>query len=414
MSVRVISDAPANLVQDCLLFHRYVQPIVAMLTDPETETPLTIGILGTWGSGKSTVLSMVGETLKQRYAESVVCVDFNPWVHRREPNMLVPLLHTLNDELARDQDKFLDALKNVGRVLFALGADLLLKNMTADVVSLKSLSEASEAVATQKGLVESKMRQLRKTLQDVAFSVRDQGAKLVFFVDDLDRCQPDQIIDVLESIKLFLDVKNVFVLLAVDKEVVDRGVQWRFRSFEFGDRNAAIGAEYLEKIIQVPITLFPLQVGQVGNYILALKPAELVISQLALLREVLAPNPRKIKRIVNVLNVIDAVAQQMPLLKLDPGLLARLVVIQVQSPSLYQDVVTYPVLLGALEQTYQQIKFISREEDFREYQRLAGTIHKLCTKHHESGSYLTQIFSKSDFKSLTIEQCKSYLSMLGG
>ena len=108
--------------------------------------------------------------------------------------------------------------------------------------------------------------------------------------------------DVLESMKLFLDVENIVHVLALDKEVVDRGVSMRYEKFTFfKDRGTTVGAEYLDKMIQMPVYLYPLHVGQIEAFIKALDRSENIIAQPPLLKETLSPNPRKIKRLLNML-----------------------------------------------------------------------------------------------------------------
>jgi hypothetical protein len=327
--------------------------------------------------------------------------------------MLVPLLHTLNDALSTQQGRFAAAVKNVGRILLALGSDILLKKLTADVVSLGKLSEASKAVVEETGKVESEMRKLRTTLQAVADSVHERGAQLVLLVDDLDRCQPDQIIDVLESVKLFLDLRHVFVLLAVDKEVVDRGIRVRFKDFAFAQRERAIGEEYLDKMVQLPLSLFPLRAAQVGSFIEALQPGTLVNEHHDLLKVVVQPNPRKIKRIVNLLNVAEAIAGATPDLQLERDLLVRLVVLQVQSAELYQDIVQLPDLLVALEAVSQGKKKIDQQLDFQEFDVQRDAIQALCKTHHRPGSYLDTMLAVSTFRNVRAD-LRLYLSLAGG
>lgn len=83
--------------------------------------------------------------------------------------------------------------------------------------------------------------------------------RLVVLIDDLDRCLPEKAIQVLESIKLFLNVPGFSFVLAVDDEVVERGIAHRYRDYATandGDRPAPIsGAEYLEKIVHLPVHL---------------------------------------------------------------------------------------------------------------------------------------------------------------
>src|SRR5439155_2533344 len=95
----IFSDGAVNSRNDQLKFDRYVKPIVGILTNPQTETPFTIGIFGTWGSGKTTLLRMLDDALARDHEDQFVRVHFNPWIHRGEPNLLVPLLHALRDTL---------------------------------------------------------------------------------------------------------------------------------------------------------------------------------------------------------------------------------------------------------------------------------------------------------------------------
>jgi Cdc6-like AAA superfamily ATPase len=176
------------------MFRRYLDPLVAVMTDKDQQTPFTIGIFGPWGSGKSTLLRMLGEDLVDRFGSQFVTVEFNAWIHRGESNILVPLLHTLHDALAADTEKrFVESVERIGSVLLNLGADLLLKAVTAGQVSLEKLEELEKKYLERRFRVESEMRNLRKTLEDEAKKIHAAGANLVVLVDDLDRCDPDQI-----------------------------------------------------------------------------------------------------------------------------------------------------------------------------------------------------------------------------
>ena len=412
-ALQVISDRTAGLPDDRLNFRRYVDPIVSVLTDPNTETPFTIGIFGTWGSGKSTLLQMIDEELERGHKTKFVRVHFDPWVHRSEENMLVPLLHTLNDTLKTEESRFLTAIKDIGKILLVICTDILLKKFTANTLSLEKISEAQKTIMEEKGKVESEMRKLYKTLQGVADSVYSNEAKIVFFIDNLDRCQPDQIIDVLESVKLFLNLEHTFVLLAVDKEVIDHGIQVKYSAFKFGQREAVVGTEYLEKMVQLPLPLYPLQATQIGEFIDSLNPSQLVKDQAHLLQSILQPNPRKVKRALNILNITDAIANATPGLNLKLDLVARLVVLQMQSSDLYQEVLKIPDLVVALEGLYQKGKQIDKLSDFEEFTILRDEIQKLSKIYYQPNSYLSDMFAESSFRS---ERSKLplYLSMLGG
>ena len=106
----------------------------------------------------------------------------------------------------------------------------------------------------------------RRTLETVSRSyVRDRG-RLVVFVDDLDRCLPEKAIEVLEALKLFLDVEGWVFVLALDAEAIQNAIRHRYQ----GDVKAR---EYLKKIVQVPFILPPIDPEPMRTYVLALAPA---------------------------------------------------------------------------------------------------------------------------------------------
>jgi predicted KAP-like P-loop ATPase len=332
VSLSVVSDVAVTSGGDRLDFDRYVVPLVEVLTNPATETPLTIGVFGEWGGGKTSLIRMLDERLRLDHPDEFVIVHFNAWQYRREEGMLVPLLHTLHDTLVLDPwQRFTESANKIMDVVARIVGDVLLKKLTLDVSSLDKAEALERKYAERRGQVVSVTRNLRKTLEEQAKAIYDKGQSLVIFVDDLDRCQPDEIIDVLELLKVFFDVEHTFIVLAVDREVIDRGIQLKYAQFEFaGGRSAAIGAEYLEKMVQLPVQLYTLREQRVHSFIEDLKPPAVVCEQLDLLRDLLLPNPRKIKRTVNLLALTIAIADATPGLdRLDRGLLTRLVVMQV-------------------------------------------------------------------------------------
>lgn len=414
----VVSDRAVGLSGDKLSFHRYIDPLISVLTDPEQETPFTFGIFGSWGSGKSSLLRMLEERLQKDHADEFVCVAFNPWVHRGEANMLIPLLHTLRDALDRDpKTRFIESGKKIFDVLLRLGADVLLKKFTTDAVSLEKIEVLEKKYIERKQLVESEMRNLHKTLQGLLEEIHNQEGKprLVLLIDDLDRCEPDQIISLLDSVKLFLDLQHVFVILAVDREVVHRGIQVRYSKFSFAaGREETVGYEYLEKMVQLPIELFPLSPIQVNALAESVFPDAEHAATRELIKKVALPNPRKIKRLMNIFAVVRALKNAEPSLSdLDEETVLRLIALQVQYPELYWEVARLPVALEALAKVYSGALLLTNPGAFLGYKGLADALQKLCVKYHQPGSNLEQIFKDSRFVA-SRDDLPRYLSMLGG
>lgn len=396
--ISILSDAPVSSNRDLLAFDRYIEPIIEILSSDYTETPFTIGVFGTWGSGKSTLLKMLDEQLEKSYTGRFVRVHFNPWIHRREDNILLPLLHTLQDALVADKtSRFVESAHKIGDVLLRLGADVLLKRLTADAASLDRIEDLEKKYLERQGRVTSETRKLRQTLQKEADEISRNGAKLIFFIDDLDRCEPDEIIALLEAVKLFLDLQNVFVILALDKEVIDRGIEVKYHDFGFDkDRKFALGAEYIEKMIQLPLQLYPLRKEQVRRFIEACGPSEEILSRIALLETIILPNPRKIKRILNILSVSSNIASHTSGLEnLDRNILARLAVLQVQASDLYWQIVRMPEALFAfsgLAATPPAFN-LATPGSFTRFGAQRSAVVELCTRFYQPGTFLSALFS---------------------
>ena len=107
------------------------------------------------------------------------------------------------------------------------------------------------------------MEQFEQAFRDALQLALGENGRLIVFVDDLDRCLPEQAIEVLEAIKLFLEVEGTVFVLGMDKEVVELGIQARYGAmFHTGGIARAelpiSGDAYLQKIVQIPFHLPPL------------------------------------------------------------------------------------------------------------------------------------------------------------
>jgi len=134
------------------------------------------------------------------------------------------------------------------------------------------------------------------------------GRKIVFFIDDLDRCLPTVALEIMETIKTFLDVPGCVYVLLCDQQLLGQGVKARFKEL-FGERSDAYerrGREYLDKIIQVSFQIPPSDYVQLKTY------AERALSELYSEREIpyfdivhatVGNNPRRVKRLCRGLEI---------------------------------------------------------------------------------------------------------------
>jgi hypothetical protein len=284
----ILSDQPAD--EDRLDFDPYAQTLADVVADPDTDTPLTIGVFGGWGRGKASLMRMVRRRL-QATAESkfpVRTVWFNAWLYNREEALWRALISRVL-EAARTfptlDDPARDTLRGVearlypptappgGHLTLAPGALAGL-----DGGSLPTLTglELLRRQAERGGDADTAAR-LQELIADVeesqAITRRDQIAaldechrqferisrtcivphgRLAVFVDDLDRCLPDQAVEVLEAVKLFLDVPGCVFVLGVDREVIEQGIRVRYADYEAHRRRALYGEDHPDPVQPAP------------------------------------------------------------------------------------------------------------------------------------------------------------------
>lgn len=252
---------------------------------------LVVGVFGEWGSGKSNLLQLVHDDFnRQQQGEKpqpVIVVPFNPWRYEKEEHLLVPLLKNIQLEIehhVRDNEGFwaklnlLDKLKTGARFMGVsalaflqafkgkytlMGADIEFEPEKF-IQGIKDGMKPEELPRSALDSLESYYFEFEHRLRQ--YTAGDDGFRLLFLIDDLDRCLPEKAVEMLESIKLFLDVEGCAFVLALDDEVVERGIIHRYRDYIFqgngqrmDDRSLAqlpiTGPEYLEKIIHLPFRL---------------------------------------------------------------------------------------------------------------------------------------------------------------
>lgn len=252
---------------------------------------LVVGVFGEWGSGKSNLLQLVHDDFnRQQQADNplpVIVVPFNPWRYEKEEHLLVPLIKNIQLEIehhVRDHEDFwkklklLDKLKTGARFMgvsalaflqafkgkyTVAGADIEFEPEKF-IQGIKDGMKLEDLPRSALDSLESYYFEFEHRLRD--YTAGDKAFRLLFLIDDLDRCLPEKAVEMLESIKLFLDVEGCAFVLALDDEVVERGIIHRYRDYIFqgngqrlDDKSLAqlpiTGPEYLEKIIHLPFRL---------------------------------------------------------------------------------------------------------------------------------------------------------------
>lgn len=150
------------------------------------------------------------------------------------------------------------------------------------------------------------LSELQKALDDVRRN--DPDRRIVMLIDDLDRCLPPKIVEVLESIKVTFDVPGFIFVLALDELVVEQAIQ----SY-YGQNYNVSGKDYVKKLVQLEFRLPPLRMQDVMKYIQVLQQrigyvdgqASQALAEVVPI--VVGDNPRDVKRLVNAILLGTAV-----------------------------------------------------------------------------------------------------------
>jgi hypothetical protein len=315
---KVLLDDPATLPG--LGFPSYASAFAEIIEHSKAQ--FAIGIFGDWGSGKTTLMRAIQRQLATR--DDIVTVWFNAWRYEKEPHLIVPLLDTLREELlARAESPQLSpadaglarrvaaAVGRAGKALLAgvtlsaglpgLGVTLEPGRVLADLQP--EPREAEEALS----FYHVGFNLLRGAIDEFS----QQGARrVVVFVDDLDRCLPENALDVLESMKLFFDMEGFIFVVGLDQSVVERAVAIKYPLTDStGDQ--VEGRAYVKKVFQVPFALPRIGTDQLQEYLeILIGGADVPWEQrtdfdvnvrrhLEFLPGEDSVNPREVKRLVN-------------------------------------------------------------------------------------------------------------------
>jgi predicted KAP-like P-loop ATPase len=320
--LEIFGDSPTT--EDGLGFDDYANILLELIGNFDAKSPLTIGIHGRWGSGKTSLMKMVEAKFRGR--EDVKTIWFNAWAYGDEPIGLA-LLQQILIEFQKE-----DGFKEKGKTLLGnvvkLGSDALLRKITT--ITLEEAKDIFENSIKLKST-------LRHDFETVIDECLEDGGRLVVFIDDLDRCLPEKTIEILEVIKLFLDVPKCIFVIGVEKEVIERGIEVRYKSKK---QKPISGKDYIEKIIQVPFTLPPIREEDMVDFIENLGIRGREKGYVKIVAKYTGCNPRKVKLFLNVLRIRRAIAKRTRG-GIEPDLSAKLFVFEYVFTEFYRDLVKY-------------------------------------------------------------------------
>jgi len=287
------SDNEADI--DLLRFD-YLASAITSVIGTRHMLPVTIGVFGDWGSGKSSLIKKVEAQLSQD--PTILCLTFNGWLFEGHEDaktaLMGSILDAIEDRVREGESPPERSLALLGKLLrrvnwfqlaslagryagpIAMGLPhLSAANIGGDLVQLLrtavadkgriDVEEAQKLLDAAPEGEENIRRNIRDFRKDFAALLEEaQIDTLVVFIDDLDRCLPDTVIETLEAIKLFLFVPGTAFVLGADEQLVQYAVRQRFPELPGTERE--VGRDYLEKLVQVPIRIPPLSGAEIESY----------------------------------------------------------------------------------------------------------------------------------------------------
>ncbi|MGQ9832602.1 MAG: KAP family P-loop NTPase fold protein [Candidatus Villigracilaceae bacterium] len=315
--IQVIRNDDVRGVEDQLGFDTYVETFVQMVLDKHTRPPLTVGISGAWGAGKSFLLESIQRQLEKHGNTSegarppqkrIHIVRFNAWDYNVYdtiwPGLVRQLVETLEKSLhPRDltwvrlkrnlkrqyksiRDKLIPwgliAVATLVALIIAIGGDWQQRLTSLSAIGAAGLlanliKTANEPVASWMtklfssergyGGVPDYMDEIRDDIDTLKKGLPD-GQKIVIIIDDLDRCTADKIAGTLEAIKLLLTYDIFFVFMAIDTSVVARAIEQHYK--DLLTESGHPGYVYLDKIIQIPFRIPEPSPAKIQSYLSSL------------------------------------------------------------------------------------------------------------------------------------------------
>ncbi|OOL21596.1 NTPase KAP, partial [Klebsiella aerogenes] len=283
----------------------------ASLLKQANGEPISIGVSGGWGAGKSSLVKMIASRLEGPSSEescreennlekhSFVVLTFNPWLYQDFESARSALLQIVGDEIVRltDENKtiadkvselwrrinLLRVAQLSGEAALTLTTGIPIGSLGKTVSKLagwftsddKSSNESSDTDSLElsaSGLLKpsepfsmpAHIQAFRDTLESI---LEELKITLVIFVDDLDRCLPQTAISTLESIRLLLFIRRSAFVIAADNDFIKAAVKVHFDGAGItGD----VATNYFDKLIQVPLHVPRLGLNEAKAYLVLL------------------------------------------------------------------------------------------------------------------------------------------------
>jgi hypothetical protein len=343
-----ITDKPISLIsQDLLNVEKYSLALSNFIT--RSDTPITVGLQGEWGTGKTSLMSLLLEDFNNK---NIATSWVNTWeysmfrgANETTPGILRGMLEKLKESCVERgvwtlKDESQAKFKSAAKFLGGLANQIVSKQTGVDIMDAAkgntNTVKATAEIAEIKGLIND-------LIKDLINDPKNPIKKVVFFVDDLDRIPPGDAVEVLEALKNIFDIPHCVFILAIDYDVVVKGLESKFGPKT--EENEREFRSFFDKIIQVPFSM-PTGTYDIENFLVE-KLSALGINiddenkdlYAKAVKYSIGYNPRSLKRYLNSFSLINhlkeiEIGEEQP--RADDFMLFSILGLQISYPKIFR------------------------------------------------------------------------------
>ena len=348
-----------------------------------TDTPITIALQGEWGSGKTSLMNLLKYHLCDVDNSPYYPVWINTWqfsLMKSSSQAIMSILEGIIHQLGAlnpDKQKWNESKRKIGGIfkkMATVGTKIAAGAVGVDGGLVDELIGGEDAA--QSDIVQLKEEISAIISQILAENPSKKG--VTFYIDDLDRIDPPVAVEILELLKNIFDLENCVFILAIDYDVVIKGLKPKFG--ELTDKNEREFRSFFDKIIQLPFSM-PVASYSVDTFLVdALSKIEfftdkeLADTDLAeklseITRLSVGTNPRSLKRLTNTLSLISIINKKQKAIdsaaadKLNKLINYALVCIQIAYPYIYNQLAEEPDFKNWNDKIASKLKLRPLSED---------------------------------------------------
>ena len=378
-----IIDVPRQHQQSDLFGIQVYQDALIKFIE-HTDTPITIALQGEWGSGKTSLMNQLRYNLCDTDGAAYYPVWINTWQYslmRTSSQAIIAILEGIIGQIGAlsPNHKWDESKKKIGglfKKMATVGAKVAVGTIGVDGEAVEDLFASGGGEST---IIQLKSEIAKLVATSIAQNPQKKG--FILYIDDLDRIDPAVAVEILELLKNIFDLENCVFVLAIDYDVVIKGLKPKFG--ELTDKNEREFRSFFDKIIQLPFSM-PVASYNVDTFLVEALNAieffdknELADATLAenlseIARLSVGSNPRSLKRLTNTLSLISIInealskASSSTQTTKDKTLNFALVCMQIAYPYIYNQLSEEPDFKGWNENVAAKLKLRALTEAEKE------------------------------------------------